>query len=175
MSVVYYWSGWKKPYIYHSVKGEWSTTAMNPTHKHHWFCFYLTESPSDFVLTDGKGSWDNPQNGKQNYTIPKEGRYAVYKGELLEIQDNYKPLLLITDIDGTLLENNRWGRQALKRFTHYWIITHLFNGSKLVYNTGRSLGEFLSLFSGDYDILDPDLIVTSVGSDVYSIDTVIFT
>lgn len=172
MSIVYYWTGWKRPSIYYSSKGSWVLSVMNPTHKHCWFCFYLPETACEFVLTDGNGCWDNPQDSEQNYFIAKEGRYAVYKGKLLEVQDNPKSVLLITDIDGTLLENNRWGREALKRFTHYWITTHLFNGSKLVYNTGRSMEEFLSLFSGGYDVLDPDLIVTSVGSDVHSIDTV---
>lgn len=173
MTTIFYRTGWKPAFITTSLNSKWQTLRMEPVaDKKHWVCISLFDTPTEFVFTDGAGHWDNPSNGYKNYTISKPGRYAIYHGKILSLFPLAKELMLVSDLDGTLFENSDEGRFALSQFTEYWIQNHLFTGSKLVYSTGRSLEEFLSLFRCGYDILEPDLLVTAVGSDVYTLDSV---
>ena len=79
-------------------------------------------------------------------------------------------MLLVTDLDHTLLDPSPDGHKAASEFVDYWLAHHYFLGSKLVYNTGRYLEEYQDLEESDFDLLDPDLLGTSVGSDVYRIN-----
>jgi sucrose-6F-phosphate phosphohydrolase len=173
MTTIFYRTGWKPAFIHAPINGKWQSLRMEPVaDKKHWAFLHLPDTPGEFVFTDGAGHWDNPADGIRNYTISKPGRYAVYRGKVIPIQRTPREVLLVTDLDGTLLENSDEGRGALSRFTEFWISKHLFNGSKLVFSTGRSLEEFLILFGSGYDILEPDLLVTAVGSDVYTLDAI---
>ena len=46
----------------------------------------------------------------------------------------------------------------------------MFNGSKLVYNTGRSLDEYLSLFVQGFEIHHPEMLITSQGDHTFTVD-----
>lgn len=115
------------------------------------------------MFTDGEGQWDNPPDG-QNYTVHSEGTYAVFRGRIIPIDSTRKSILLISDLDNTLIGN----MPALQRFNDFWLRFHYFSDSKLVYSTGRSFTEFLRLFN--YELLDPDMVITAVGSEAYSVD-----
>jgi len=43
----------------------------------------------------------------------------------------------------------------------------MFNGSKLVYNTGRTLEGYEMIASEGFDIPSPDFLVTNFGAYVY--------
>lgn len=133
-----------------------------------WVMITFDEFFTDFVFTNGS-KWDNP-GPNLNYKLTRPGSYAVYHGKLIEIIPSKKPVLLVADLDNTLVGSYQPTRDALARFNEYWIKSHYFTGSRLVYNTGRSLEEFLVLYSEGHPLLDPDLLVTAVGSDVYTVN-----
>ena len=87
---------------------------------------------------------------------------------MLPINNNlYSKILLISDIDGTLYKENPEALQALDLFNKFWISNFEFNGSKLVYNTGRAINE---LHQYKNMLLMPDLIITVIGSYAYEIN-----
>ena len=99
-----------------------------------------------------------------HYKIPSIGKYAIYNNELLPISNSYKKILLVSDVDGTLYKENAECLNALNSFNRFWISNFEFNGSKLVYNTGRSI----AFYSEIKDILlIPDTIITVVGGYAY--------
>lgn len=58
---------------------------------------------------------------------------------------------------------------ATKAFTEYWEGAAALAGSTLVYNTGRSLGQFVSLMQQKNGALAlPDVLITAVGTKVGS-------
>ena len=53
------------------------------------------------------------------------------------------------------------------RFTHYWEDNAVLRNSVLVYNTGRSLGQFASLYQEKAGALAlPNVLITAVGTKV---------
>jgi sucrose-6-phosphatase len=73
------------------------------------------------------------------------------------------PFLIVTDLDSTLVGNDEFLERFNNIFTnHCWP-----NGSKLVYATGRSLQLYQTLRS---KLLQPDMLITSVGSEIYTSD-----
>jgi len=166
MVQLYYNTSWKPAYCHTPVNGKWTSLEMKPhPERKHWR-FIELERPTEFVFTDLEGNWDNPPEG-QNYAVKSEGAFAVYHGEVLEV-DFKKSILLVADLDNTLVGSHPDTKAALDRFNQYWIKYHYFNGSRLVYSTGRSLEEYLKLYEEGQQLLDPDMLVTAVGSDVYT-------
>lgn len=84
-----------------------------------------------------------------------------------------KPLLLITDVDDTLIGSST----SLKQFNKEWCKfseSEKGKGSFLAYNTARPLGPghtgdgFIELVaSGKFPIMRPDLIIVSEGTEIY--------
>lgn len=70
--------------------------------------------------------------------------------------------LLIADLDGTLIGNSAY----LSQFISHWKLRHLWRGSKLVYNTGRNVKDFL-FAAGCNGLLRPDYAILGVGTEVY--------
>jgi hypothetical protein len=98
-------------------------------------------------MTNEQGSWDNPapyckRRSGANYFLTTGGRYALFKGELIRLRNRFAPVLLVTDIGGTLIEMNQHARESLDTFHRHWVKYYLFSGSKLVYNTGHSLESY---------------------------------
>ncbi|CAG9334481.1 unnamed protein product [Blepharisma stoltei] len=169
MVTIYYRSSWNPCYIHAPVGGHWSSHPMSAHPERRKWLTITIEDIKEFVFTNGNEKWDNPSPG-QNYKITGPGAYAVFHGKIIEIKPAKRPVLLISDLDNTLIGNYQPTIEALARFNDYWIQSHYFTGSKLVYNTGRSLEEFLALYEEGYQILDPDLLVTAVGSTVYTLN-----
>jgi sucrose-6-phosphatase len=71
--------------------------------------------------------------------------------------------LIVTDLDSTLVGNDESLRDFNTRFTQHRNI----HGSKLVYATGRSLHLYEQL-RPNVDLLPPDMLITSVGSEIYT-------
>ena len=84
-----------------------------------------------------------------------------------------KPLLLITDVDETLIGD----AASLKRFNKEWCKfaeSEKGKGSYLAYNTARPLGPghtgdgFIELVASEkFPIMRPDLIIVSEGTEIY--------
>ena len=127
----------------------------------HKNCWYLAIIPGLYFTYESK-------TNITQHSIPQISEYALYKNELLPINNNlYSKILLISDIDGTLYKENPEALQALDLFNKFWISNFEFNGSKLVYNTGRAINE---LHQYKNMLLMPDLIITVIGSYAYEIN-----
>jgi sucrose-6-phosphatase len=74
-----------------------------------------------------------------------------------------EPFLIVTDLDSTLVGNDKYLEDFNRLFTKH----RESYGSKLVYATGRSLKLYQDLES-TYDLLPPDRLITSVGSEIYT-------
>jgi sucrose-6F-phosphate phosphohydrolase len=103
--------------------------------------------------------------------IPETGDFALYLKQLVPvlITTAFKPVLLVTDLDDTLLSIQPGGSEAMQRFFHYWISKRLFTGSKLVYSTGRSYPRYLNVAKEHKGVLIPDLVVTGIGSQAFTV------
>lgn len=172
MATIFYRSGWKTPIVHCDAGSGWRDLPMSRTERCHWFQAEV-QVPCRFVFTDGSDQWDNPaadcsRVSGRNYSVTESGRYAVFKGDLILLREGCKRVLLISDLDSTLIEeHNPEAAAAALRFARYWIEAHYFTGSRLVYSTGRSLEEFQTI---QQPLLEPDLLITCVGSDVYELN-----
>lgn len=168
MVTILYYTSWNPCFIHTNYEGSWRSIPMTAhPQRRNWHQIRLEEL-DEFVFTNNQGSWDNPSFGK-NYKNPGHERLAVYRGSLLKIIDS-EPILLLADLDNTIVGSHPDTRAAQKRFNEYWISKHYFGTSKLVYNTGRSLEEYLELEVQGNKMLDPDMLITAVGSDAYTLN-----
>ena len=122
--------------------------------KNRWYIVSLTSSL--FVLEQDSSVYE--------FQLPSPGRYAIYNQELLPLSSSYSKTLLVSDIDGTLLKRTEEGMQAYQSFIKFWIQHFEFNGSLLVYNTGRSTVEYQEIKEFLYE---PDLLITLIGNYAY--------
>lgn len=87
------------------------------------------------------------------YSLEKHGRYAIYNNKLISISKNLKSILLVTDLDNTIFNSSPEGLIYYSNFIEFWITHFEFNGSFLVYNSGRDYKQFVNdayrLFLGD--------------------------
>lgn len=75
------------------------------------------------------------------------------------------PFLIVTDLDSTLIGNDT----SLEDFNQFFSKQRETYGCKLVYATGRSLQRYQDL-EAEVNLLPPDKLITSVGSEIYAID-----
>ena len=176
VSLVYH-SGWVNPLLHCSLSGgPWQDLHFTRTERYFWHTIDISP-PCEFVLTDGRGNWDNPAphcayRSGNNYEINNPGQYALFRGEVIPITPATKRVLLVSDLDGTLLEEyDPEADDATLRFARYWLQWHYFSGSKLVYSTGRSMNEYLAIKRAKKALLDPDVLILDVGSDAYTINS----
>lgn len=124
-----------------------------------------------------KAEWDNPPSSycRKNYFISirdaeresrreaKRGlRFCLKDGDLTQVVPR-PPVVLVTDLDGTLIGHDDY----LRRFNEIWTRQHMFNeGSKLVYSTGRNLKDFLHA-ARQFGLLRPDYAICGVGTEIY--------
>ncbi|KAF8063648.1 SPP1 [Scenedesmus sp. PABB004] len=123
------------------------------------------------------GERDPP--GTRHYTAARPGVWRLKHGSLrLDDASQIPPLMLCTDLDGTLIEDqaetNDWVRQA-DELT--WLAGQHFGqylapaGGVLVFNTGRSIGMVEGLLAKKGPIMPwPTAIITAVGTKVFLYD-----
>ena len=116
-----------------------------------------------------------------NYFINAYGSYSIEEGVMRSV--NLKPLMLVSDLDGTMVGDD----VATLAFRNFWRRHKATTDSVLVYNTGRrltvfvccsflnhvvifrSLASFLRLLDKKMNCLDiPDALVCAVGTKIYS-------
>ncbi|KAK6587992.1 sucrose-phosphatase-like HAD superfamily hydrolase [Cryptosporidium xiaoi] len=175
---LFYSSGWRSVLLHYQSEehnSKWLFKNFVPVEgKREWHSIVLnTEMKSlEFVIcNDSKTEWDNPPidlnhpNANRNYKIclnnNEEHRYCLFNGKISLIP-KISPIVLVTDLDGTLIGNSYY----LSKFNDIWIREHMFNGSKLIYSTGRNLKDFL-IASKQYNLLKPDFAVCGVGTEIY--------
>lgn len=76
--------------------------------------------------------------------------------------DGGEQILLCTDLDDTLLGD----AEALRSFNECWRPLRA-RGCTLVYNTGRSLADYLAVLS-EWDLLTPDVFVGGCGTQMHA-------
>ena len=75
----------------------------------------------------------------------------------------------MSDLDGTMVSDDAESDAAMRDFAHYWETNAALCDSILVYNTGRSLGQFTHLLQEKGRALAlPDVVITAVGTKVIS-------
>lgn len=133
---------------------------------------------SEVALSEFSTKWKYFQTSSENFIVKFNGKaveyslstsenYAIYREQLIKLEPYPNRLLLATDLDKTIFHNTQEGLEAYSRFIHYWIAHFEFNGSKLVYNTGRSLAEYLPDIEHFYE---PDLLITAISNFIYKFD-----
>ena len=177
MVTIFYHTAWSTPVIHCSVMNSpWHDTPLVRTSRHFWYTVEVDSYPVSFVFTDGHGHWDNPSSAcvssrSHNYYVSAPGRYAVFRGDIVPISPASRRVLLITDLDGTLvLQGDSEGDAASARFVRTWLQHHYFNDSVLVYCSGRCLDEYLQLRRSLHELLDPDLYIGEVGGDAFAVN-----
>jgi hydroxymethylpyrimidine pyrophosphatase-like HAD family hydrolase len=119
----------------------------------------------EFVVTDGADAWDKAAGGA-NYAARAPGRWALAGGALG--RPVAPPLLLVSDLDGTLVSSEGGGNADTAAFAAWWAAAAVPAGSRLVYNTGRALDLFEELAAAKAGLLPrPDALIASVGTKVY--------
>ena len=81
----------------------------------------------------------------------------------------YEPptLIQVSDLDGTMVGTSQEADAMTRSFTQYWEDAAVLRNSVLVYNTGRSLGQFTSLYEEKAGALAlPNVLITAVGTKV---------
>ena len=71
-----------------------------------------------------------------------------------------------------MVGSSPWADEATAEFTQYWESTAALAGGVLVYNTGRSLGQFVGLWESKAGRLAlPDALITAVGTKIFMLDS----
>ncbi|EIE26776.1 S6PP-domain-containing protein [Coccomyxa subellipsoidea C-169] len=77
----------------------------------------------------------------------------------------------VSDLDGTMVGDGAEADAATLEFCAYWEDNAALSGGVLVYNTGRSLGQFLGLWQSKAGALAlPDVLITAVGTKIFLLD-----
>ena len=166
MSTIYYHTTAPEPSLCVREGNAWVRQPMEkyPERKH-WF-YATVPDLRQFGCLDNR----EPGQSSNSFFAFTPGKYAVYKGRLVQIKDTASPILLVADLDNTLVGTTQNMRQATSRFADFWLKHHYFSGSRLVYNTGRNYQLYLRLYEDGQDLLEPDMVVTGVGNTAYTID-----
>lgn len=125
----------------------------------------------EFVISSGSGQVDKPSHGNA-YLCPHPGGYKIQHGQLRPFpQACAGPMMLVSDLDGTMVGNGNEADSMTRRFTEFWENNAVLRNSVLVYNTGRSLGQFTSLYQEKAGNLAlPNVLITAVGTKIFLLD-----
>lgn len=112
---------------------------------------------------------DRPRKPDGFYTLEGYGGFKLSGGRLLPFpRASTPPIMVVSDLDGTMVGETAWDDQATEHFCRYWEGSAALCGSKLVYNTGRSIGSFTRLYTDKAGKLAmPDVIITAVGTKIF--------
>lgn len=120
-----------------------------------------------FTVGDGGARVDAPPGGGL-YACPLPGAYRLERGRLAAAPSALRPpFMLSADLDGTLVGTTAAEDAATGAFGAYWL-THAQPRATLLFNTGRSIGQVLSLLRQKAGLLPvPDAIAAAVGTQVW--------
>ncbi|KAK9834998.1 hypothetical protein WJX81_003222 [Elliptochloris bilobata] len=127
----------------------------------------------EFTVANGDGSAeDRPALGR-TYLCRAPGGFKLLSGRLRPFpRARAASTMLVSDLDGTMVGDGAEADAATQRFCNYWEDTAALAGSVLVYNTGRSLGQFTALWAEKGGALAlPDVLITAVGTKIFLLDT----
>lgn len=176
---LYYQSGWNTAAVHfcpHGDGGVWRTEQCEDVPgAPGWKVATLAEAGSgaEFVIRNGEGTqWDNPppEVGGQNYKTPVAAAtgYTLRHGRVMRLAD-CKPVMIVSDLDHTMVGHEHdHDNGRLREFQAQWLGRFAFNGSVLVYSTGRNKADALSV-ALERSLLRPKLLICGVGTEVYEV------
>ena len=117
----------------------------------------------------GRTAVQSSDGGQPVYRLPHPGGYRLSGGTLLPFPRLCEaPVLVVSDLDGTMVGEGSHADAGTVAFTTYWERGPALAGSRLVYNTGRSIGQFEGLLEYKKGALAvPDAVITAVGTKVF--------
>ncbi|CAL8467114.1 g6650 [Coccomyxa elongata] len=123
----------------------------------------------EFFVSSGSGiEVDKPAWG-DSYRCNCPGGYKLQHGRLRPF-----PRALcdqVSDLDGTMVGDGEEADAGTREFCSYWEDNAALSGGVLVYNTGRSLGQFMGLWQSKGGALSlPDVLITAVGTKIFLLD-----
>ncbi|KAL4852949.1 putative sucrose-phosphatase 2 [Chlorella vulgaris] len=130
--------------------------------------------PLDFFFSSPDGSrHDRPAGSDSTYRCLHPGGYKLLRGQLRPFpMATQPPMMLVSDLDGTMVGEGEEADACTRDFAAYWEDNAALAGGVLVYNTGRSLGQFQGLLDWKAGALPvPDVLITAVGTKVWRLDT----
>jgi sucrose-6F-phosphate phosphohydrolase len=78
------------------------------------------------------------------------------------------PVMIVTDLDGTLIGDGPEFDEGTHEFKQYWEDSAGLAGGLLVFNTGRSIGQVVALFTEKAGYMAiPNYIITAVGTKIF--------
>jgi len=165
------------------VPGESMMITKTINTKHRWYRFdfniesILKNDQCEILFCPNHNGihWDNPPYGSThakdtNYcinlnsnSIQNHNAFSLVSGKLSMISSpmSYKPVFLVSDLDGTFVGND----SATSRLVKKWKHDLAPRGSVLVYNSGRSLDKFMDL-QKEKNLPFPTALIGSVGTEV---------
>mmetsp|Transcript_10746 Transcript_10746/g.25503 ORF Transcript_10746/g.25503 Transcript_10746/m.25503 type:complete len:556 (+) Transcript_10746:100-1767(+) len=151
--------------------GKWMSAtvpAPGPGHLEFWVLAGSDSSAASFSTQD---EIDRPLGG-EFYVCPGPGGYKLANGRLRPFKRATEPpVMLVSDLDGTMVGDTPEFDSATDAFRHYWENNSALANSVLVYNTGRSVGQFVSLLAEKEGRLAvPDVLITAVGTKVWLLE-----
>lgn len=190
---IFYATGWQHPVLHYCAHSSgqpplegWQTAVMSQTSSRArpagglWNTAIVPVpqdmAPSacmlDFHISGetpaGASGVDRP-GGSGSYACQVHGGFKLQKGRMLPFpraQD--APLMVVSDLDGTMVGESPAADAATAQFCEYWENTAALAGGVLVYNTGRSLGQFQELLASKAAMLAlPNALITAVGTKVF--------
>lgn len=185
---IFYATGWKNATMKYKLKGteRWSQTSMydTPSRSRPKGGRWLEASvlvPHDgrnytvefyVVNAEDEEQQDKPYGGG-NYICSQYGSYKLRSGELTPfLKASQSKSMLVADLDGTMIGEGNEAEAALAEFRDYWEESAALAGGVLVYNTGRSLGQFTGLLEAKAGLLPvPEVLITAVGTKIFLLDT----
>ncbi|PNH04622.1 Ribosomal protein S6 kinase alpha-4 [Tetrabaena socialis] len=120
-------------------------------------------------FADDPGMEPSPNAAGPANLGPYFGAYAEYDSVMELLHDGIMADggARVSDIDGTMIGDMSSPDvfTSSERFADYWENSASLAGSLLVYNTGRSLGQFVDLMKKcDGKVAIPDVVITAVGT-----------
>jgi len=115
----------------------------------------------EFVVHNEAGQYDKAPED-ENYRAQHAGGYRLEGGKMFPIRD--EAFMLVSDLDDTMFGDD----EASLDFKDFWERDARLRGSCLVYNTGRALDKWLSLWrEKSWCLAAPDHLITAVGTKVF--------